>query len=193
MTWIIDSYFRLLKFAIVTCLALMVILVFGNVVLRYGFNSGITVSEELSRWLFVWLIFLGAIIAMREHAHLGMDSVVARLPTWGKKACLVVSNLLMLFAAWLFLIGSWDQTVINIGVAAPVTGLSSGLFYGIGLVFSVSAIGILLHDLYRVLSGRLTEEELIQVKESEDAGEIEELQHELDRERAQYSSATKNK
>jgi hypothetical protein len=44
----------------------MVILVLGNVVLRYGFNLGITVSEEISRWLFVWLTFLGATLAMRD-------------------------------------------------------------------------------------------------------------------------------
>jgi TRAP-type transport system small permease protein len=45
------------------CLAGMVIAVFGNVVLRYGFNSGINASEELSRLLFVWMVFLGATLA----------------------------------------------------------------------------------------------------------------------------------
>ena len=39
----------------VLALVAMVIMVFGNVVLRYGFNKGITVSEEVSRWLFVWM------------------------------------------------------------------------------------------------------------------------------------------
>jgi TRAP-type C4-dicarboxylate transport system permease small subunit len=61
-------------FLMVVCLALMVVMVFGNVVLRYGFNSGITVSEELSRWLFVWMTFLGAVVAVRNHAHLGTDT-----------------------------------------------------------------------------------------------------------------------
>ena len=74
----------------------MVILVFGNVVLRYAFNLGMTMSEELSRFLFVWLTFLGAIVAFREHGHLGVDMVVSRLPPSGKKACLIVSQLLML-------------------------------------------------------------------------------------------------
>jgi hypothetical protein len=41
-------------------------LVFGNVVLPYAFNSGITVIEELSRRLFVWLTFVGAVAAMRD-------------------------------------------------------------------------------------------------------------------------------
>jgi TRAP-type C4-dicarboxylate transport system permease small subunit len=188
MTKLVDWYFRLLKFVIVACLALMVVLVFGNVVLRYAFNSGITVSEELSRWLFVWLTFLGATVAMKEHAHLGMDSVVSRLPAWGKKACFVASHVLMLYAVYLFFVGTWAQTVINLEVKAPATGLSSGIFYGVGLIFCVTSSGVLLFDLYQMLRGRLTEDELIQVKESEDAGEIEELQHELDRQRAQSSS-----
>ena len=90
MQKVVEAYFHLLKFAIVVCLALMVVLVFGNVVLRYGFNLGITVSEEVSRWLFVWMTFLGAIVALREHGHLGVDTLVKRLPLLGKKACLVV-------------------------------------------------------------------------------------------------------
>jgi TRAP-type transport system small permease protein len=174
-----DMYFRALRFAIVACLVAMVVLVFGNVVLRYAFNSGITASEELSRWLFVWLTFLGAIVALREHAHLGMDSVVARLPAGAKKACFIVSHVLMLYAVYLFFEGSWEQTAINIGVKAPATGLSSGFFYGVGIVFCISAALILLNDLWRVLRGQMTEDELIQVKESEDVAEIETLQHEL--------------
>ncbi len=51
---LIDQISRLLSLLMVVSLALMVVLVFTNVVLRYAFNSGLTVSEELSRWLFVW-------------------------------------------------------------------------------------------------------------------------------------------
>ena len=71
----------------------MVVLVFGNVVLRYVFNSGITISEELSRWLMVWLTFLGAIVALREHSHLGVDTLVRALPPAGKRICFVVLGL----------------------------------------------------------------------------------------------------
>jgi TRAP-type transport system small permease protein len=176
---VVEAYFHLLKFIIVVCLALMVILVFGNVVLRYGFNLGITVSEEVSRWLFVWLTFLGAIVALREHGHLGVDTLVKRLPPAGKKVCLIVSQALMLFATWLFLQGSWEQTKINFGVAAPASGLSVAWFYGVGLVFGVSAGLIILHDLYRVVTGKISDEELVMVKESEEQEELEELQKEL--------------
>ena len=45
MATLIDIYCRALKGIVAGCLAVMVVLVFGNVVLRYAFNSGITVSE----------------------------------------------------------------------------------------------------------------------------------------------------
>ncbi len=179
MARIVEGYFTLLKVLIALFLAIMVVLVFGNVVLRYAFNSGITVSEEVSRWLFVWLTFLGAIIAMREHGHLGVDTLVKRLPVMGKKFCLIVSQLLMLFATWLFLTGSIEQTIINWDVAAPASGLSTGIFYAVGIVFSVSTGLILLHDLYRAVTGKMSEDELVMVKESEEQEELETLQREL--------------
>src|SRR5437762_8023723 len=101
MRSLVEGYFHVLKLIVVLCLALMVVMVFGNVVLRYGFNSGITVSEELSRWLFVWMTFLGATVAVRNHAHLGTDALVARLSKRGKKACFVAAHVLMLLMCWL--------------------------------------------------------------------------------------------
>ncbi len=96
-------------------LAVMVVLVFGNVVLRYGFNSGITVSEEVSRWLFIWMTFLGAVVALKEHGHLGIDMVVQKLPPIGKKICLAVGHVVMLYIVWLLFQGSWEQTAHQLG------------------------------------------------------------------------------
>src|SRR3954466_4716138 len=147
MTRLVEGYFKTLRVVVAAFLAVMVVLVFGNVFLRYAFNSGITVSEELSRWLFVWLVFLGAIVGMREHAHLGMDTFVRPLPASAKKACFVLSHVLMLYATTLITKGSWDQTKINWDVTAPASGLSMAWFYGIGVVFGISVSAILLHDL----------------------------------------------
>jgi TRAP-type C4-dicarboxylate transport system permease small subunit len=157
----------------------MVVMVFGNVVLRYAFNTGITTSEELSRFFFVWLTFLGAIVAMREHGHLGVDMLVRALPTGGKRLCLIVSQLLMLYVTWLFLQGSWAQTMINLDVTSPSAGISMGLLYGVGIVFGVSVGLMLLHDLYRAITNRIAEDELVMVKESEEQEELEALQKEL--------------
>ncbi len=184
MTKVLDVYCRVLEGLIALALAIMVLLVFGNVVLRYAFSSGITVSEEVSRWLFVWLTFLGAIVALKEHAHLGSDMLVSRLPVAGKKACLVIGHVLMLYITWLLFEGSLAQAKINWDVDAPVSGASVAIFYASGVVFAVSSAVILLRDLWRVLSGQLSDTELVMVKESEEAGELETLQAELARDGA---------
>ena len=165
---VLRGYTRVLDALSGLCLAVMVVLVFGNVVLRYTMNSGITVSEELSRWLFVWLTFMGAVVALRDHGHLGTDALVSRLPAVGKKACLVLAQIAMLYVSWLLLSGSWAQMLINWETEAPVTGASVGIFYASGVLMGGSGIAILLHDLLRTLFVPLAEHELVMVQESEE-------------------------
>ena len=165
----IDGICRLFSWLMVACLVGMVVMVFGNVVLRYGFNSGITMSEELSRWLFVWMTFMGAVIAVRRHGHLGTDTLVSRLPPAGKKACFVAAHVLMLALCALMAKGAWTQMVINYGTTSAVMQASMAWFYASGVVFAVLASLILLDELYRLVTGKLADEELVGVKESEDA------------------------
>ena len=171
----LGRYTRALDMLSGLCLAIMVVLVFGNVVLRYTMNSGITVSEELSRWLFVWITFLGAIVAVREHGHLGTDMLLTKLPPIGQRICLVTSYGLMLFCTWLLFSGALDQARINLDVEAPVTGASMAIFYASGVVFAVASGLLLLMDLWRLLSGQIADDELVQVTESEDLASVEDL------------------
>jgi TRAP-type C4-dicarboxylate transport system permease small subunit len=171
----IDRYCHLLDQIVALLLALMVVLVFGNVALRYVANSGITVSEEISRWLFVWMTFLGAIVALKEHAHLGSDMLVSRLGPTGKRVCLFVGHALMLYATWLIFTGSLAQARINWDVEAPVSGLSVAIFYASGVVFAVCTGPLLLLEMWRIVTGQLRDDELVMVQESEDLAQVEEL------------------
>ena len=164
----LDAYCRLLEILVFALLVAMVVMVFGNVVLRYAFNSGITVSEELSRWAFVWMTFLGAIVAVRENGHLGTDMLVGRLGPTGKKVCLAIAEMLMLYCCWLIFTGSLAQTRINLDVEAPVSGWSMGVLYAAGIVFAVSAALFHLLKLGQLATGRLADDELVAVQESED-------------------------
>ena len=165
---LIESYCKLLGLLIAISLAVMVVLVFGNVVMRYGFNSGITVSEELSRWLFVWMTFLGAIVAMKEGAHLGSETLVSRMPLTIKKVFFVAGHGLMLFVCWLLFRGALDQAIINLETTSAVMEASMAIFYGCGVVTAISIALILAHNLWRLAAGQLSEAELIGVRESEE-------------------------
>lgn len=151
-------------------LALMVIMVFGNVVLRYGFNSGIVVSEEASRFLFVWLTFIGAIVAMRENAHLGVDSLVRMANTTGRKWLFGISSALMLGCCVLLFIGSYKQTVINWSVPSAVLEVPQALLYGIGMVAAAGIGFIVVVNLYKLLTGQLQHDDLVQTSDSEEIG-----------------------
>ncbi|WP_151636549.1 TRAP transporter small permease [Noviherbaspirillum aerium] len=132
-------------------LAIMVVLVFGNVVLRYAFSSGIAWGEEISRLMFVWLIFLGAVLALRQHAHLGMEMVQAKLPPALRRTCAVISHLLMLYGLWLFLDGSWTQTVIGLNTYSTVLGYPTALMAGSGLLCAASMMLIVGMNLWRII------------------------------------------
>ena len=167
----INRLCRALDLAIAAMLALMVLLVFANVVLRYAFNSGISMSEELSRWLFVWVTFLGAAVALKEHRHLGTDFIINRLPRRPRKLCLLLGYLLMLFVCWLLARGAWDQVVINAGTTSAVMEVPVAWFYASGLAFAILAGLILVRDLVLLLTDRRDSDDdnlRAMVQESED-------------------------
>jgi TRAP-type C4-dicarboxylate transport system permease small subunit len=146
----------------------MVVLVFSNVVLRYGFNSSIPMSEEVSRWLFVWMTFLGSIVAMQKKEHLGIDMIVERLPVLGQKIVLAVGHLLMLGVLWLLFSGGLEQVRLNVDVGAPATGAPVAILYASAVVFSTCAAAILVLNLSRLLAGRLDQTDLVMVRGSEE-------------------------
>lgn len=156
----IDLFYRFLELLLILLLSGMAIMVFVNVVMRYGFNSGLNVSEELSRYFFVWLTFIGAVVAFREHSHLGIETLVMFLSRRGRIICMSLANLVIIVCSVIFFWGTWKQFPINASMAAPVTGMSMIWVYGIGLFTGAGMAIIALERLIRLLTGRVTDEEI---------------------------------
>ena len=151
---------RSLEWILIGILGFMVILVFGNVVLRYGFNSGIMFSEEVSRFLFVWMVFLGSVLMLRDNGHLGVHTVTKLLPLAGKKFCKLVSDLTVFGCCVLLSIGAWKIIGINMANIAPISGIPLGVVYMACMFCSVGMGILLIGSLYRLLSGTMTEQEM---------------------------------
>jgi len=152
---------RAIEWLLVGLLAVMVILVFGNVVLRYGFNSGIVFSEEVSRFVFMWLTLLGALVAMHDGAHLGMTSVIARLPERGQRVCRFLSDAVMLACCTLLAHGTWKQVVLAMDDRAPVSGVPMGVVFSALLVCAVGIALLLLKSLWRQARGAMPASDLL--------------------------------
>lgn len=155
-----SAFFRFLELLLVILLAGMVVMVFGNVMLRWFADSGIQVSEELSRYFFVWLTFIGAVVVMREKAHLGVDALVRMLGPKGRLGCMIASDLLVLSCCALFFWGTWKQAPINFTIVAPVTGINMLWVFGVGF-FTSFGIGVMVAArLWRSITGSLNPGEL---------------------------------
>jgi TRAP-type C4-dicarboxylate transport system permease small subunit len=161
-------FFKLAEVTLVIMLSAMVIMVFGNVVLRYGFNDGIISSEEISRFLFIWITFLGAIVTFRDNGHLGLDSVVRKLSTRGKKLAFTLSNVLMLGCCTLMFYGTLKQHGINASTRSAVTEIPMSWVYGVGYITSVAMGLMIIGKLIKLSKGEFNEADLIQVQDSEE-------------------------
>ncbi len=87
---------------------------------------------------------MGAVVALKEHGHLGTDMLANKLGPAGKKFCRALSFLAMLFICWLLFIGAYQQTVINLGNTCAVMEVTMTWVYAPGVVFAVLAGLILL-------------------------------------------------
>jgi TRAP-type transport system small permease protein len=163
-----DKVGHLLGLCMVICLVLMVVLVFGNVTLRYGFKSSITLSEELSRWLFVWMIFIGGVLALKDRQHLGTDFLTARLGPLGRRICAAISYAVMIAITAILLKGMIELTRISYTSTSTVMEVSMGWFFASGVFFSAFAFVPLLYQFFRIVTGRVKDEELLGFQESEE-------------------------
>lgn len=111
------------------CLGVMATVVFVNVVLRYGFGSSVAASEELSRLLFVWMVFIGATAAYPAGEHMAFTSLVAllRKRPVAMTAMTVLIRLLVIAGCVMLAWGAWQQVLVGLGGKSVVMGYSTAL------------------------------------------------------------------
>lgn len=127
--WSIHAFEALLA----AMLAVMLALVLLNVILRYA-GTGLPATEELSRTLFVWLVFTGAVLAAYEGAHLGVDTLVEHLPARGRIVCTLLAEIAVLVCCGLVFYGTLRQHEVNASNRSLSTGMSMIWVYGVGYV-----------------------------------------------------------
>ena len=113
----------------------MVVIVFVNVVARYVFDSSIIVSEELARYFFVWASLLGAVFALAEGGHIGVDLVVKKLPPGLQRVVLVFASICMLGFCGICVWYGYILAEGSFGWPSPATGIPYGI---VGLIIPIT-------------------------------------------------------
>ena len=100
---------RFLELAIMALLVTMVVVAFVQVVLRYGFDAPLAWNEEVARWCFVWMTFLGAALGVKRNAHVSIDSLLMALPPVGQKALCLIGNYVTATVCFALVIPGWGM------------------------------------------------------------------------------------
>lgn len=151
MKTFIDKLFNGIQILLGVMLAVMIALVFFNVILRFFFNSGLVWSEEVSRYVFVYVIYLGAIVAMKENSHLGVDTFIKNAPEKLKWLLFVIGRIIIIVVMAILFKGSLAMVVQSHTAKAAATGLPLSVVYGIGLLTGAAIILIALLNIIDVI------------------------------------------
>jgi TRAP-type C4-dicarboxylate transport system permease small subunit len=133
---------------VVVVFATIVVVVFGQVVSRFLFNAPFSWSEELARYLQVWLIMLGSATCLRKGLHLTVDYAIHSLPQGTKRKLHLLSlAAILFFLAVVFVSGiSLIAATLNQRTAAlqiPVWAVYLAIPVGSLLMF-LESVGLLL-------------------------------------------------
>lgn len=134
-----------IRWALCLLMILMVVIVFANVVARYYLSASLAWSEEVARFMLIWLVFLGAVLAYVNDEHLGLDIVVQLFPRRIRYGLAVVADLLVMVAIYLLIHGgamlmrdSWEW-------GSPATDTPYGYVYAVvpacGTLLFLQAVG----------------------------------------------------
>jgi TRAP-type C4-dicarboxylate transport system permease small subunit len=141
MQKLLAAGYRFTCVMMVICMVIMSVLVLTNTILRW-FGTSIIISEEISRFLFVWMIFLGGIIAMADDIHIRVDLLTRRLPPMLAKALAFVGDVVMAVICVILMIGGYITTMLNVRNYAPVTEISMAIVYA-SVIISGLGMGII--------------------------------------------------
>lgn len=119
---------RLNRWLVVIILAAMAMMVFANVALRFLTDESILWVEEVSRYLMIWLTFLGAGLVLRYGGHIGIDTLQDSFPRQATAIRWLIFLLLLGFFGFMVWIGTRYAT-LTWGQTTPVMQIPVGVVY----------------------------------------------------------------
>jgi len=145
----VDKLFRGLEILIAMFLSVMILFTFANVVLRQ-FKTGFPWSEEVARICFIYLVYLGAVIAARENRHLMIDTLVTKLKPVPQKALYVIIQGIIIWMMGALAVGAFRNAMNNRHDFWVATHFPVFMVHFAGAILGVSVIIISLVNLYRL-------------------------------------------
>ncbi len=144
---------------LITMFVAMVGIIFFQVIMRYVFNNSLSWSEELGKFLFVWLSWIGISIGHRRREHIKITLFVDRLPVKARKLTEILSELILIVICGITMFHSFTMLGIQINIPYAGIKISTAWGYlsvtlGCGL-FILRAIMHILEDIHFIRTGNI--------------------------------------
>ncbi|MEN8512923.1 TRAP transporter small permease [Burkholderia sp. MS455] len=146
-----DVLFRVLAVIASACLAVLTMLVFYAVVMRYVFENAPDFVEPIALLLVIVIAMFGAAMKVRDGGHIGLDSLVRRLPPNARTAVVAIQHLSLIAFAIAIMVGCGSMAAETMGDRIPIIGLPEGVRY---LITMPAAVAIILFSLEHLLALR---------------------------------------
>lgn len=140
----LDDYFE--EILVIILLAGMSIIIGIQVFMRYVLKSSLSWSEELARYMFIWMIYIGISYGVKKDKHVKIEAVLTVLSSFWQKVLLIISDLLFLFFAVIIVIKSFEvsNTIQNLGQLSPGMELPMWIVYmAVPVEFSLVCIRLI--------------------------------------------------
>lgn len=148
MKWL-DEHLE--EYILILLSSLTVVIVFSQVVMRYAFGESLSWSEELARYLFIWMIYIGVSFGVKKGKHLGVDAFPMMFGTKGK-------TIIQMIACASFFLFALVMTIYGFDIVLRVTRESAAMELPLGWVYAAPVVGMVLTSI------RLVQEFLLHVK-----------------------------
>ena len=148
----------------IVLISVMTLLIFVQVIMRYVFKSSLSWSEELARYIFIWLIYFGVSYGAKIRKHIRIDAFVALFPKPIRKYLPLVGDILF-FAFAVFIVRTSFSMVMKqamLGQTSPAMRIPLTIVYAAPMVgFTLTAIRQIQSILFRirVLQGKEAEQD----------------------------------
>lgn len=131
----LNEYFE--EYILVILSAFTVVIIFLQVVMRYAFEASLIWSEEIARYAFIWMIYIGVSYAVKRKKHLGVDALSMIFDRKGQIIISMIANIS-------FLIFAVSMTYFGIDIVMKVTRTSAAMQIPLSWVYAAPVAGFIL-------------------------------------------------
>lgn len=147
----LDLLATVIRFLVGGLFAVLVVVVFMQVLFRYVFKFPLIWAEDATTFSFIWLAFLGTSLGVRYQAHFGLDTALQLLPPGGKRILSLLVNFAILILSFFMVKEGWTFTIVSKGLRSYAMGIPMNWMYAAVPAGGVLCLIFALEDSVRLL------------------------------------------